>query len=103
MEGFGSSDMEGFGKSDFDSYEHYSYGSVKDGYLENHTLEYRLKKKYWKTKQTVRQKLHKDEDEYIVAGDADIDAKLEVLNDSLYCCDMTIMITFSYSTVQSFW
>ena len=68
--------MEGFGSTDVDT--PFNYGSVKDGYSHNPTLEQRLKKKYWKTKQTVRQKLHKKEDEYVVAGDAGIDAKLEV-------------------------
>lgn len=68
--------MEGFGSSDVASY---SYGSVEDGYIRNPTFEQRLRKQYWKTKQTVRSKFKKDEDEFVVAGDADIDAKLEVL------------------------
>ena len=66
--------MEGFGSAEVMSYH---YGSVEDGYVQNPSLEQRLKKKYWKTKQTVLTKLKRDEDEHIVAGDADIDLKLE--------------------------
>lgn len=68
--------MEGFG-SDEQAIP-FSYGSVKDGVVENPSFEHKLKKQYWKTKQTVLQKLKKTEDEYVVAGDADIDGKLEV-------------------------
>ena len=66
----------GFGNNDVNM--PYSYGSVADGFTDNPSLEQRLRKKYWKTKQTVRTKLHKQEDEFVVAGDADIDTKLEV-------------------------
>ena len=68
--------MEGFGNTDIGS--PFSYGSVKDGYSHNPSFEQRLKKQYWKTKQSVRQKLNKREDEFVVAGDAGIDIKLEV-------------------------
>lgn len=68
--------MEGFGSIDGATY---NYGSVEDGYIQNPTLEQRLKKKYWKTKQTVITKLKREEDEHVVAGDADIDIKLEVI------------------------
>ena len=68
--------MEGFGSSDLTT--PFNYGSVKDGYSQNPTLEHKLKKQYWKTKQTVRQKLNKQEDAFVVAGDAAIDSKLEV-------------------------
>ena len=56
----------------------FHYGSVADGLLQEPSLEQKLKKKYWKTKQTVMQKLGKDQDEFVVAGDSDIDIKLEV-------------------------
>lgn len=74
MEGFGNTGLAG----------PFDYGSVKDGYSHNPTIEQRLKKKFWKTKQTVRQKLNKREDEFVVAGDAAIDAKLEVSVCSFY-------------------
>ena len=68
--------MEGFGSADVTT--PFNYGSVADGIRHNPSLEQKLKKKYWKTKQTVIQKLHKSQDEFVVAGDADIDTKLEV-------------------------
>ena len=68
--------LQGFGSADVTTPFH--YGSVVDGIHHNPTLEQKLKKKYWKTKQTVIQKLHKSQDEFVIAGDADIDTKLEV-------------------------
>ena len=73
--------MEGFGSSECATY---NYGSVEDGYVQNPTLEQKLRKQYWKTKQTVRSKLKKSEDEHVVASDADIDIKLEVIPPSPY-------------------
>lgn len=71
-----SSSMEGFGSADLTTPFH--YGSVYDGNSRSESLEQKLKKQYWKTKQTVIQKLGKNQDEFIVAGDAEIDTKLEV-------------------------
>ena len=68
--------MEGFGSEQVTT--PFSYGSVHDTFLRSDTLEQKLKKKYWKTKQTVIQKFGKDQDQFVVAGDADIDTKLEV-------------------------
>ena len=70
--------MEGFGSADFMSSTPLSYGSVQDGMTTNPSIEHKLKKTYWKTKQTVIKKLKKAEDSFVVAGDTDIDAKLEV-------------------------
>jgi len=68
--------MPGFGSADVVQPLH--YGSVNDGRLRNDGLEQKIKKQYWKTKQTLIQKMGKDQDEYVVAGDLDIDMKLEV-------------------------
>lgn len=68
--------LQGFGSADVTT--PFNYGSVADGITHNPSLEQKLKKKYWKTKQTVIQKLHKSQDKFVVAGDADIDTKLEV-------------------------
>nr|XP_033801681.1 islet cell autoantigen 1-like protein isoform X2 [Geotrypetes seraphini] len=40
----------------------------------------RMQKKYWKTKQVLIKVTGKKEDEYVVASDADLDAKLEVFH-----------------------
>jgi hypothetical protein len=52
------------------------YGSVHDS-TTHRTLETKLKKAYWETKQTFIQKLGKDQDEHVVASDSDIDLRLE--------------------------
>ena len=39
----------------------------------------KLKSKYWTTKQLVIKKLGREEDEFVIASDADVDAKLELL------------------------
>ena len=38
----------------------------------------KVEQKYWHTKQTVIQKLGKEQDSYVVAGDSEVDARLEV-------------------------
>ncbi len=68
--------MEGFGSADITS--PFNYGSVNDGRYRQDSLEQKLRRKYWKTKQTVIEKLGKNQDEFVVASDADIDMKLEV-------------------------
>ena len=80
--------MEGFGSAEQST--PFNYGSVRDGIVDNPSLEHKLKKQYWKTKQTVLQKLKKTEDEFVVAGDADIDTKLEVSKSysGVYCTCM---------------
>ncbi|OUC47304.1 hypothetical protein D917_07036 [Trichinella nativa] len=40
----------------------------------------RLRQQYWTTKQTVRTKLGKREDEHLIASDAQLDAKIQVKN-----------------------
>jgi hypothetical protein len=40
----------------------------------------KLRSKYWTTKQLVIKKLGREEDEFIIASDADVDAKLELLH-----------------------
>ena len=69
-------EMEGFGSEQLTT--PFNYGSVNDCYVRNDTLEQKLKRKYWKTKQAVIQKLGKNQDEFVVAGDVEIDTKLEV-------------------------
>ena len=51
-----------------------------DRYLQHNeqSTVHKLKETYWTTKQYVKKKLGKKEDEHIVASDAQLDAKLEV-------------------------
>ena len=39
----------------------------------------KLRSKYWTTKQLVMKKLCREEDEFVIASDADVDAKLDLL------------------------
>jgi len=68
--------MEGFGSEEV-MRSPFNYGSVEDGMLAD-SLEKKLRNQYWKAKQSVIEKLGKSQDEFVVAGDADIDTKLEV-------------------------
>lgn len=47
----------------------------------------KLRSKYWTTKQMVMKKLGREEDEFVVASDADVDAKLELLSTIKQSCD----------------
>ena len=51
-----------------------------DRYMQHNeqSTVHKLKETYWTTKQYVKKKLGKKEDEHIVASDAQLDAKLEV-------------------------
>ena len=51
-----------------------------DRYLDHNeqSMVHKLKETYWTTKQYVKKKLGKKEDERIVASDAQLDSKLEV-------------------------
>ncbi len=40
----------------------------------------KLQQQYWTTKQKILKKLGKEEDEYVVLSDAELDAKLDVMN-----------------------
>lgn len=46
--------------------------------LQDSSVMARMQKKFWKTKQVLIKATGKKEDEYVVASDADLDAKLEV-------------------------
>lgn len=63
----------------------YSYN--KHAEHEDRTSLGKLKSKYWTTKQLVIKKLGREEDEFVIASDADIDAKLELLQTVKRSCD----------------
>lgn len=50
---------------------------------EDSSVMARMQKKFWKTKQVLIKATGKKEDEYVVASDADLDAKLEVREEGL--------------------
>lgn len=51
---------------------------------EDSSVMARMQKKFWKTKQVFIKATGKKEDEYVVASDADLDAKLEVGEAALF-------------------
>lgn len=59
------------------------YGSVHDESGQAASLETKIKKRYWETKQSLIQALGKDQDEHFIADDADIDLRLQVKDHSL--------------------
>lgn len=90
--------LQGFGSADVTT--PFNYGSVADGITHNPSLEQKLKKKYWKTKQTVIQKLNKSQDKFVVAGDADIDTKLEVIWNPSNTPDMDTQAVANFITTS---
>lgn len=60
-----------------------------------------MESKYWHTKQSVIQKLGKEQDVFVVAGDAEVDARLEVclpLHVYLEVIIINIIINFIINT-----
>lgn len=55
----------------------------------------KLRSKYWTTKQMVIKKLGKEEDEFVIASDADVDAKLELLYAVKQSCHDLIRVRIS--------
>lgn len=68
--------MEGFGSSDITT--PFSYGSVNEVTTDKDRLETKVKKKFWKTKQKIVEKLGREQDHFVVQGDSEIDAYIEV-------------------------
>lgn len=67
----------------------------------------KLRSKYWTTKQLVIKKLGREEDEFVIASDADVDAKLELLcaikrscNELINVCSLTLLVLLVNSFVN---
>ncbi|CAF1497586.1 unnamed protein product [Adineta steineri] len=58
----------------------------------------KLRSKYWTTKQLVMKKLGREEDEFVIASDADVDAKLELLYAVRQSCHDLLRVMESYQT-----
>ncbi|XP_078620404.1 islet cell autoantigen 1-like isoform X9 [Branchiostoma floridae x Branchiostoma japonicum] len=65
-----------------------SYGESYDRFVpqENTSGVSKIQKEYWQTKQKLIKKFGKKEDEFVVAGDADVDSKLEVFRSIQKSC-----------------
>ncbi|CAH8630350.1 unnamed protein product [Heterobilharzia americana] len=64
------------------------YNASYDRYIQRtgDSKSHKLKNAYWTTKQAVINKLHRKQDENIVASDSDLDAKLELLRSVQTTC-----------------
>ncbi|CAF0948470.1 unnamed protein product [Rotaria sordida] len=58
----------------------------------------KLRSKYWTTKQLVIKKLGREEDEFVIASDADVDAKLDLLYTIKQSCHDLLRIMDNYQT-----
>ncbi|KAM9835821.1 islet cell autoantigen 1-like [Aulostomus maculatus] len=56
----------------------------------------RMQKKFWKTKQVLIKATGKKEDEYVVASDADLDAKLEFFRSVQFTCTELLKVIEKY-------
>uniref|UniRef100_A0A8C2XNS1 Islet cell autoantigen 1-like n=1 Tax=Cyclopterus lumpus TaxID=8103 RepID=A0A8C2XNS1_CYCLU len=56
----------------------------------------RMQKKFWKTKQVLIKATGKKEDEYVVASDADLDAKLEFFHSVQLTCTELLKVIEKY-------
>ena len=55
----------------------------------------KIEQKYWKTKQKAIEKLGKDQDEFVIAGDSEVDSRLEVIYGVLSFLLLFSVFTFS--------
>uniref|UniRef100_A0A3Q4GHU5 Islet cell autoantigen 1-like n=1 Tax=Neolamprologus brichardi TaxID=32507 RepID=A0A3Q4GHU5_NEOBR len=82
-----------------DSYSQFAGDMLSGGRAllgEDSSVMARMQKKFWKTKQVLIKATGKKEDEYVVASDADLDAKLEVGKDRL----KTVFVSLSSGLSQ---
>ncbi|XP_031147599.1 islet cell autoantigen 1-like isoform X1 [Sander lucioperca] len=63
---------------------------------EDSSVMARMQKKFWKTKQVLIKATGKKEDEYVVASDADLDAKLEFFRSVQYTCTELLKVIEKY-------
>ena len=77
-----------------DSSQGAGYGHNYQSYhRSNDSLKGKIEQKYWKTKQKVIEKLKKDQDEFVVAGDAEVDARLEAYRHiNLTCSQLMVAV-----------
>ncbi|XP_019713015.1 islet cell autoantigen 1-like protein [Hippocampus comes] len=71
-------------------------GFVGDLLGEDSSVVARMQKKFWKTKQVLIKATGKKEDEYVVASDADLDAKLEFFRSVQSTCTELLKVIEKY-------
>ena len=70
--------MDGFGSDDVVT--PFSYGSVSEAMSDGggNKLETKVKKKFWKAKQKMVEKLGREQDHFVVQEDSEIDSHIDV-------------------------
>ena len=70
--------MDGFGRDDMVT--PFNYGSVSEAMSDGSgdKLEAKVKRKFWKAKQKVVEKLGREQDHYVIQEDAEIDSYVDV-------------------------
>ncbi|XP_028998554.1 islet cell autoantigen 1-like isoform X2 [Betta splendens] len=79
--------------------EGFSAGMLSSGQAllsEDSSVMARMQKKFWKTKQVLIKATGKKEDEYVVASDADLDAKLEFFRSVQSTCTELLKVIEKY-------
>ncbi|KAK7893458.1 hypothetical protein WMY93_022610 [Mugilogobius chulae] len=64
--------------------------------LDDSSVMAKMQKKFWKTKQVLIKATGKKEDEYVVASDADLDAKLEFFRSVQFTCTELLKVIERY-------
>lgn len=84
-------------RDDDGDYGNQSYGYNYRNYrMPNETgIKGKIEQKYWRSKQKVIEKLGKDQDEHVIAGDAEVDARLEAFRHiKMTCIQLMAAIEF---------
>ena len=69
--------MDGFGSDDIVT--PFNYGSVSEAVSDGgDKLETKVKRKFWKAKQKMVEKLGREQDHFVVQGDSEIDSHIDV-------------------------
>ena len=64
----------------YDSSYGYNYRNYRSP-VQDSSIKGKIEQKYWRGKQKVIEKLGKDQDEFVIAGDAEVDSRLEVITE----------------------
>ena len=73
-------DEESLSSGGFNGFNYREYRRPADSF------KGKIEQKYWKSKQTVIEKFGKSQDQFVVAGDAEVDARLEAFRQIQKTC-----------------
>jgi len=76
----------------------YNYRNYRLPANEQVGLKGKIEQKYWKTKQKAIEKLGKDQDEFVISGDAEVDARLEAFQHIKMTCMQLMYAIEIYQT-----